>query len=344
MEKLSSKCENCGSELWYNPKEGCLTCKYCESNYFLPTRKENSVLVRQYDSGFHPNVLSKEMNAYQCDTCKNVYYMSSTEKSKKCPNCGNSSSSLLKDSGLCADGLIPFEISKKEAADELVKFFRRKSLIPTELKRLAENQKLMGVFIPVWNFSFNIYYDYSANVIELKKDSTGYFYSTTKPVFGDDVKRIASLDEAATKNEDEIFLKLFNEEDYNKIIPYRPEYTFGYRVDDINKSIHDYYNRITKEAELEQERKVRTDIYSKYKEVRDVNVDAQAADVFFNFAYVPCYVNTYTYKGKVYRTYISGTTGKVAGKTPVSAKKVFGKILKFLGFAAIIAGLALIIF
>lgn len=325
--------------MWYNPKQGCLTCRYCESNYFLPTKKDDAVLVRQYNAGFHPNQLNRAINAYKCDTCHNVYYMSSTEKSKKCLNCGNSSSTLIQDSGFCADGIIPFKITKQEAAKALKDYLASKSCVPKALRKLAANQKIMGVFVPVWNFSFNVVADYSANATELKKDTYGMYYGVDKPVFGDEMKRIPSLDESATKNQDDCFLELFDEDDYASIIPYMPEYTFGYRVDSINKDIHDYFYEVTKKAETELETKIKKKIYSKYKEVSNVNVNATAQDVFFNFTYVPVFINTFTYKGKTYKTYISGTTGKVAGNTPKSISSMFKKFLKFIGVAAIIAAI-----
>ncbi len=337
---MSSKCKNCGSELWYNPKQGCLTCKYCESNYFLPRKNDEAVLVRQYDAGFHPNQLNQTINAYKCNTCGNIYYMSSEEKSKKCTNCGNSSSTLVNDSGYCADGIIPFTLSKAEAAKAFSEYLSSKSGVPKDLKKLAQNQKLMGVFVPVWNFSFNVVADYSANATELKKDYQGNFYGVPKPVFGDELKRVASLDESATKNEDDDFLELFNEDDYAGIIPYIPEYTYGYRVDAINKDIHDYYYEITSKAEKDLESKIKRKLYSKYKEVTDVNVATRAKDIFFNFTYVPVYVNNFTYRGKTYKTYISGTTGKVVGKTPVSVGRIFGKIFKAVGLLAILGALA----
>ena len=340
VENISSKCKNCGSELWYNPKEGCLTCKYCESNYFLPKKAEDAVLVRQYSSAFHPNQFNEAMKAYKCNKCANVYYMSSEEKSKKCPNCGSSSSSMVEDSGACADGIIPFKISKDQAAKCFKDYLRTKSAIPGELKRHAQNQKLMGVFVPVWNFSFTINSAYSANANELKKDYSGMYYSVSKPVFGEKIKRVKSLDQSATNVEDDVFLELFDEDDYAGLIPFIPEYTYGYRVDAINKDIHEYYYDITKKAEESLEAELKKSINSKYKEVFDIQIEAHARDVFFNFAYVPVYVNTFEYQGKIYKTYISGTTGKVVGKTPVSlGQKVknFFKAVLVLGLAAAIA-------
>ena len=158
------------------------------------------------------------------------------------------------------------------------------------------------------------------------------------------MKRVPSLDESATTNETDDFLELFDENDYAGIIPYIPEYTFGYRVDDINRSIHDYYILVTENEEHEVKKSISDFILKKYKDVSNMQIDLTSQDVYFNFTYVPVYVNTYTYKGKTYKTYISGTTGKVAGKAPVSIKSILKTLAKFLGLAAAIAVLGYFLF
>ncbi len=334
-EVITSKCKNCGSELWYNPKQGCLTCKYCDSNYFLPQQNDDAVLVRQYDDSFHPNKLNRTLNAYQCNNCGNKYYMTSEGVSKKCPNCGSSSCSLVEDAGLCADGIIPFKISKDQAAKKFAEYLKGKVSVPRALKKSAKNQELMGVYIPVWNFTFNISGTYSATATSLQKDSDGSFYSVPKPVFGEKYKRIKSHDHSASNAQDDIFLELFDENDYAGLIPYVPEYTYGYRVESIDKNIHDYYYKITKDAEAELEKEMKQSVLKKYKEVSDVSVEAMVDDVFFNFAYVPVYVNAFTHKNKLYKTFISGTTGKVIGKSPITA----GRIFKTLAEAVAVLGI-----
>ena len=44
-----------------------------------------------------------------------------------------------------------------------------------EMMKQAKNQNLTGIFIPVWNFIFDINAMYSANAVELKKDSNIIF-------------------------------------------------------------------------------------------------------------------------------------------------------------------------
>ena len=336
MNTISSKCQNCGSELWYNPKEGCLTCKYCETNYFLPSKNEKAVMVRQYSAAFHPNQLNQALDAYKCGGCGNKYYMSSEEKTKRCPNCGNNHCEKVEDTGYCADSILPFKISKDEAAKYFMEYLKKKKNCPRAIKKLAQGQKLMGVFVPVWNFSYTVFANYSANSGDIRKSYDGSYYNITKPVFGDKAKRVRSLDKSACSVEDEIFLDLFDESDYDELIPYVPEYTYGYRVDAIDRDISDFYYKFTEEAKQEMKDSVKKYVIRKYKDVSDTSVDVQVDDVFFNFAYVPVFVNSYTYRGKIYKTYISGRTGKVVGKTPKTFFGFLKKALKFLGIAAII--------
>ena len=85
-------------------------------------------------------------------------------------------------------------------------------------------------------------------------------------------------------------------------------------------------------------------ILRQHKDVSDISIDTRVDDVFFNFAYVPVYVNTYTYRGKIYKTYISGTTGKVIGKTPKSVGKRIGNVLKGVALLALIGALGYFFF
>ena len=146
MEDFSTVCQNCGSDLFYNPQSSCLTCKYCGSNFFLPTAKKNAVIVRQYNTGFHPSMLNKNLNSYKCKTCGRVYFMTTEGSSSRCPNCGGSECELVGEPGFCADGVIPFKITKEQAANYLKEYLKKNQKIPKELKEMAENQKLMSVF------------------------------------------------------------------------------------------------------------------------------------------------------------------------------------------------------
>ena len=200
-KEFSSVCQNCGSDLFFNPKTGCLTCKYCESSFYLPTSRKNAVIVRQYNSGFHPSVFNKNLNSYKCLSCGRVYFMTTEGHSSRCPNCGNSDIELASEPGFCADGVIPFTITKQQAAEKMKEYLKNNHRIPKELRKMAETQKLMALLIPVWNFSFNLYAQYSAIESYAKKGFDGMYYTASNPLFGEKEKRIKSLDECANKLE-----------------------------------------------------------------------------------------------------------------------------------------------
>ena len=132
---------------------------------------------------------------------------------------------------------------------------------------------------------------------------------------------------------------MFDEDDYAQIIPYIPEYSFGCRVQPISKDIHDFYSTIVDDAEKDFEKEITNSLLNRKSEIVNINVLTKARDVFFNFTYVPVYVNTFKHRKKLYKIFVSGTTGKVIGKTPVSIWSRVKNVLKVLGIGAILAGI-----
>ncbi len=337
MEKLLAQCKNCGGQLRFDPKNQTLSCEYCETSYHLPKAKVNSVLVRGYSNAFHPNQFNQNLNFYKCSRCGHAYFCANEEKLLECKECGSASLEKIKSAGYCADGIIPFEISKEQAADKLVSFLKSKPSVPKDMISKAKAENLTGVFVPVWNFIFDIDANFSANASELKKDASGTYYTIPSPVYGTKSEAIKSADQCATTNQEDDLLELFDENDYDKIIPYTAEYTFGYKVDDINRNIHEYYEAVTAGEEEKLKKEISNMILRKHKDVSNMQIEIESHDVYFNFAYVPVYVYKYVKKGKTYKIYISGTTGKVAGKTPFTFKGVIKTLIKILGLAAVIA-------
>ena len=121
------------------------------------------------------------------------------------------------------------------------------------------------------------------------------------------------------------------------IVPYTPEYAFGSRVEPVTKNIHDYYASIVEKTENEFKHQITKELLDRKNEVSNIQVDCKARDIFFNFTYVPVYVNVFKYKNKIYKLYISGVNGKVEGKTPVSIWYRIRQVLRVVGIGALLA-------
>lgn len=276
--------------------------------------------------------------------CSHTYFTSSEEISQDCPNCGSPEIEKINSSGYCADGIIPFEITKEQALKNLKSFLKSKPGIPKAMKTNLSEDKISGVYIPVWNFIFDINLSYLAIASDLRRYKNGTYYSVPIQVYGEKRFSIKSADQSATTTEFDDFLELFDEKDYDKIIPYLTEYTYGYQVDDINREIHDYYTLVTNEEKAKAKNNITNFVLNKYRDVRNLNISMVTQDEYFNFAYVPVYVYKYKHKNNISKVYVSGTTGKVAGKTPTSVKSILKTLAKFLGLFAAIALLAFLIF
>ena len=101
--------------------------------------------------------------------------------------------------------------------------------------------------------------------------------------------------------------------------------------------IHGFYDDIIERAEKTFKKEITRELLARKNSTHEINVSCRADDVFFNFTYVPVYVNVFKYKKKIHKIYISGTTGKVVGKPPTSTWYKFKKFFQILGVGALLA-------
>ena len=118
---------------------------------------------------------------------------------------------------------------------------------------------------------------------------------------------------------------------------YRTEYLRGYSASTYNKDGAQCWNEckdlIKTDIERQILRKYDYDIKSY------LNVKTAILKQKYKYILVPVYVGHYKYKGKLYNFFINGSTGKITGKTPISAWKVFFTVLISL---AIVAGIVVL--
>ena len=102
------------------------------------------------------------------------------------------------------------------------------------------------------------------NTEGLRKNENGYYYSVAIPVYAEKRVSIKSSDQSATSIEYDEFLELFDEKDYDKIIPYTPEYTYGFQVDDINRNIHEFHDNVVNSQQLNLKKQISNYVLNKY--------------------------------------------------------------------------------
>ena len=340
--KNLTKCPNCGGSLKYNTQKRNIWCEHCGSLFPLsaPAKKVN--LVHQYALGWAPEHTADDVNQYYCNSCKSTHVVDAGKISTRCPNCASTDISKTNSNTACPDGIIPFELDKEKAARIFEDWLKHRAFAPHDLYLLARNEKISGVYVPVYNINATCITNYIATVKKVHVDNnTDTVFSTVHNVRDVHQSTIQNKAYCANSVIDQNLISKITNVEPAKIVPYSSDYLFGFYGSDTNLSVHQVVTELEKEYVRRAEGTIRGELNSKYDEIVSLNCITRLNNISFNYLYTPVYMNHYKYKNKEYHCYIDGTTGKVAGRSPKSAGKILavvGSVLLFLGaIAAIIA-------
>lgn len=88
--------------------------------------------------------------------------------------------------------------------------------------------------------------------------------------------------------------------------------------------------------ERELENMARSEVLSRYDEVRDIYVRADYQEETYKHVLLPIYSTAYTYKGRHYRVLINGQSGRVEGDYPKSPVRIGAIVLLALFILALV--------
>ena len=322
----SIKCESCGGNNIFDPSTGRLICERCGRKYVIQGNVDSSVqLVRNYTNSYIPQIKEAGSNQYLCSTCGATVTFEDDEERRRCPSCGDLG--LVKESKAIyvPDGIIPFEVSKDKAIEVFRQWINSRKFTPRDLKEMAKLGKVSGIYVPAFNFNFQINSTYNANVTKTEKHGENY------------VARHIYLDSGLERSYKNILLSgntrinnstLDHLEPYDTmtIRPYSNEFVYGFSGLDTNIDVHSSYDSMIRTKYHEIESRLRTELHKKYDSIEYLNMEYSCHGSTFNYVYVPIWANHYNYHGKEYHCYINGQTGKATGKSPKSFWKILGLV------------------
>lgn len=332
MQNISKKCKNCGGELNFDIESNELKCAYCGSIVEVPETKSNNKKY-PYDESMS-RLQQADFMQYKCTSCgciHNAY----TDHMSICPSCGSRELVNISKVGLMPDNIVPFQITKEAALKIFANWINSRQFAPNDLKRMVKDRKITAFYIPVWNFKYTSCCQYTARVVEERngdrrvRTKSGSFYNNADDRFisanGFYSSTIVELDQISA---------------LRYMCEYREEFLYGFNSSEQNIPINTAYKRLEEKVSSENRSKARS-MAEKYGEVEYIETTTTLSDVSYNYIYIPMYVNHYRYKNKHYKCYITGTGGKVTGKSPKSFWKIFALVASVLIGIAVIAGVVI---
>lgn len=339
------KCPNCGAAMEFDSatqKLGCGRCgtqidvKTYEKEYAslmeeaaftnkeadLSHAEKNSDRHREDEQVHRGNV--PDMKIYNCQSCGAQLVADEYTSATFCSYCGNPT--LVEDrlqGEFKPQLIIPFKINKEQAVSIYKKWLKKGLLTPKELSTTSTIEKISGVYVPFWLYSYNARTQMSAHakrVRTTRRGDTEYTYTDHFDIYRDVEAEFGRIPADASEKMPDEQMDMLEPYNYDDIESFSMPYLSGY--------LSERFNYTPDETELRAKNRANeyiTDIARGTIEgytsvaVTSNNVSMKPKDS--EYALLPVWMLNFRFKNKEFHFYLNGQTGKIVADRPISAVK-----------------------
>jgi len=243
------------------------------------------------------------------------------------------------EESLAPGGVCPFEITDKAAGESFKRWIKKKWFVPNKAKKMAQAGEMKGVYVPVWTFDSNTTSNYTASAGHDYTVKQGDHYVThTRWVHVSGIYQQFIDDQivfASTRYDDRMMegVKPFALE---KSKAYNPEYLMGFIAERYSVGLEEGWSKARAAINETLKREIASTVKAQQHADRVSNVCLSTifSNITYKYLLLPLWMSSFTYKNKLFRFMVNGQTGRVSGKTPISAIKVTLFVLAIMIVAA----------
>lgn len=337
---VSYKCPNCGGGLKYTPGKG-FKCEYCLSAFTQEEldaanapQEESAALsqpqISQQGAQTDTNVKPGEAVVYSCPSCGAQIVTDATTAATCCHYCHNPIVLSGKLSGeYKPDIVIPFVLTKEQAAEQFRKHCEGKTFLPKDFYSEEQIEHLYGVYYPYWIVDAQVAGSYSARGEVEKVTRRGDDRHIDITVY--DVQRAGSINMrditgSALKSEDAELLKYILPFELKKGVDFSMSYLSGFRAEMRNLEQKDVQPQVEQTKKTLTQQLLKRDVTG-YSALTSEKTLVNTKSENWRYALLPVWIVTYKYNDKMYMYGINGQTGKSFGELPVNTNKLTGAAL-----------------
>ena len=336
------KCPSCDAALSYGGR-GNMTCAYCGAEIDAAFFAEDGDIKGEGKSswdkyGSHSEAWKADDSAtlFTCTSCGGEIICESDTAATVCPYCDNPALITSRLDGFFKpDVVLPFSVEKKDAAEILERFTRKKPLLPSSFRKLNKIESLRGVYVPFWLYDCDTLsrYIYSATI---RRSWTSGNYRYTKTSYFKLYRRggmsFSDIPVDASVAMDNTMLESIEPFDFGKTVPFSDAYLAGFFANRYDDSAESCATRAKERVDRSVSDAMRRTVHG-YSTVSVHTAETVLTRNDIRYALLPVWFMTSRYKGKAYSFAINGQTGKMSGKLPISR----------LRFAALLLGITAVL-
>lgn len=360
-EKQSLQCPGCAAPVEYDPQAAKLKCPYCQTLIEIQ-RDEHAQPVVEMDfeaaqrraagqAGEELAALSEKAVQVECSTCGAAVVFEPPEVAGQCPFCTTKiiAEPHTPDPLMAPQGVLPFGMPKPAAIQSLRGWLASRWFAPSDLKRVANPDRLEGIYLPFWTYDAEADTEYEG----LRGEHYWVQESYTEMVDGRPQQRTRNVrktrwhpasgrvhdtfDDILVPASKAIAKKRLDQLEpwgLEKVEPYNAAFLAGFKAQRYQVTLEEGMGAARERMEPAIRGSICSDIGGDEQQVLRMNVTL--SDVTFKHLLLPVWLGAYRYQQKVYQIAVNARTGAVSGERPYSAAKIALLVLAILIVIALI--------
>lgn len=340
-------CPSCAASLEFKPGSTQLKCPYCGYEQAIAPPQVGALQELDFESFRYKASMDASLEqekVLHCNSCAAEFTLGTHTESGECPFCGSKVVVPADpETRIPPGGVLPFQINARTARDSYRKWIGSRFWAPNDLKKRAEQEStLHAMYVPYWTYdSFTVcpytgmrgidyqetetYYENGQARTRTVTKTRWYPAAGTVEVAFDDVLVMA------TETLPRQYTQHMQSWDLSAVAEYQTSYLSGFQAMRYDIDLVKGFGIAEGQMRPRIESEIRRDIGGDRQQITGYQINHY--NVTFKHLLLPIYSGAYRYKGKIWRFFVNGQTGNVAGEAPVS----FWKVL-----IAVILGLILV--
>ncbi|MCB1744473.1 MAG: primosomal protein N' (replication factor Y) - superfamily II helicase [Gammaproteobacteria bacterium] len=332
-------CEQCGSQLQFQPGTDALVCPYCNHRQSIVSSADQ---VGERDflrdlAEAERNAVSDEVTTLSCPGCGARFELDARAQAGACPFCATPA---VVDAGRTRrqrpQALLPFKLDESTAREAFSSWLKGLWFAPNGLARLARaDRHFDGAYLPYWTFDSIAHVRYRGQrgiehrvPVRERVEVNGKVEErvTTRievrwtPVSGQ--LRLGFDDEivAGSRSLPVNRVEALSPWDLHELVDYRAEYLSGFRAELYTVTLEQGFDRMRDNVDGRIRGAVHADIGGDRQRIDQLQT--RFSDVRYRLVLLPLWIAAFRFRDKVYRFLVNARTGEVQGDRPYSIWKI----------------------
>ena len=336
---LDHKCPSCGAKIVFSPEIGKWKCDNCKGEFDLETLQKHNNASSEANNAKVEKDVDTNYVEYHCKNCGAKIIADEQTAATFCVYCGNTAILKSKLSGKFAPSkLIPFMKGRGDAINAFKGLSKGRPLMPKFFNDVKNIEKIRGVYIPFWLYSFASSGDVEANCERITTWVSGDYSYTKTDTYK--VARKATMKynrvpvDGSTRFDDDI-MNTIEPFDYSKLIDYNHAYLSGFLAEK-----YDVEDETAQKDAISRTAKTTKDtimgsINYTTKRVKSENYTNDITKT--EYVLLPVWMVNVKYGDKMYTFAMNAQSGEFVGNIPVDIKKaiIIGSLV-FIGVALLV--------